>query len=76
MVAQLPEQTKKHCIVQLKRVNCIVYKLHLGRGDKREKERERNTSGGEGRSYVADLQPVSVLEKPHRVLLIYTVGVH
>lgn len=30
----------------------------------KDREGERNTSWGEGGSYVADLQPVSVLEKP------------
>ena len=52
MVAQLPEQTKKHCIVQLKWVNCIVYKLHLGRGDKGKRKKstvkvyQRHQAGG------------------------------
>ena len=38
-------------------------------------ERERNTSRGEGGSCVADLQPVSVLEKPQGTEGIESAGI-
>ena len=45
VVTQRYTTVKIHQTVQLKWVNCIVYKLHLGRGDKREKEREKRKGG-------------------------------